>query len=145
MGKPSVNVYNEFCRKYEDMNKRAGKEQYLVPYLISGHPGSDLKEAIRLAEYLRDHRINPEQVQEFYPTPGTLSTCMFYTGLDPRTMQKVFVARSIPEKKMQRALLQYKKPENYELVKKALISAGRQDLIGFGPKCLIKPRKVVKK
>lgn len=145
MGKPSVNVYNEFCKRYEDMNKRAGKEQYLVPYLISGHPGSDLKEAIKLAEYLRDHRINPEQVQEFYPTPGTLSTCMFYTGLDPRTMQKVFVARSIPEKKMQRALLQYKKPENYELVKKALISAGRQDLIGFGPKCLIKPRKVTKK
>lgn len=145
MGKPSVNVYNEFCRQYEDMNRRAGKEQYLVPYLISGHPGSDLREAVKLAEYLRDHHINPEQVQEFYPTPGTLSTCMYYTHIDPRTMQKVYVADSITEKKMQRALLQYKKPENYELVRQALIKAGRQDLIGFGPKCLIRPRKVNKR
>ena len=112
-----------------------------MPYLISGHPGSDLKEAIKLAEYLRDHRINPEQVQEFYPTPGTLSTCMYYTEMDPRTMQKVYVAKTIREKKMQRALLQYKKPQNYEIVKQALIQAGRTDLIGFGPKCLIWPRK----
>ena len=141
MGKPGEQVYRDFCRRYEDMNKKIGKEQYLVPYLISGHPGSDLKEAIKLAEYLRDHRINPEQVQEFYPTPGTLSTCMYYTEMDPRTMQKVYVAKTIREKKMQRALLQYKKPQNYEIVKQALMQAGRTDLIGFGPKCLIWPRK----
>lgn len=141
MGKPGEHVYQEFCRRYAEMNKKTGKEQYLVPYLISGHPGSDLKEAVKLAEYLRDHKISPEQVQEFYPTPGTLSTCMYYTEMDPRTMQKVYVAKSTREKKMQRALLQYKKPENYETVKQALLQAGRADLIGFGPKCLIWPRK----
>ncbi len=140
MGKPGEKVYNEFCRRYAETNKQIQKEQYLVPYLISGHPGSDLKEAVRLAEYLHKHHINPEQVQEFYPTPGTLSTCMYYTEKDPRTMKSIYVAKSIPEKIMQRALLQYGKPENYETVKRALIQAGRQDLIGFGENCLIKPR-----
>jgi len=144
MGKPSESVYNDFCKKYESMNKQIDKEQYLVPYLISGHPGSDLNEAVRLAEYLKKHHINPEQVQEFYPTPGTLSTCMFYTEKDPRTMKPVYVAKSISEKKMQRALLQFSKPENHEIVKEALIKANRQDLIGFGEKCLIKPREVKK-
>ncbi|MBR2861414.1 MAG: YgiQ family radical SAM protein [Clostridia bacterium] len=142
MGKPGEQVYNEFCDKYKQMNAKLGKEQYLVPYLISGHPGSDLKEAVKLAEYLHKHKINPEQVQEFYPTPGTLATCMFYTEKDPRTNEKIYVAKDISEKIMQRALLQYKKPENYETVKKALIKAGRQDLIGFGPQCLIKPREI---
>lgn len=142
MGKPDEKVYNEFSKKYKEMNLKIGKEQYLVPYLISGHPGSDLKEAVKLAEYLHKNRINPEQVQEFYPTPGTLSTCMFYTETDPRTQKPVYVAKDIKEKIMQRALLQYKKPENYEIVKKALILAGRQDLIGFGPNCLIKPRVI---
>ncbi len=142
MGKPSERVYNEFSEKYKQMNARINKEQYLVPYLISGHPGSDLKEAVRLAEYLHKNRINPEQVQEFYPTPGTLSTCMYYTETDPRTGERVYVAKDIKEKIMQRALLQYKKPENYETVKKALIQAGRQDLIGFGANCLIKPRVI---
>ncbi len=142
MGKPGESVYNEFCQKYKKANEKIGKEQYLVPYLISGHPGSDLKEAVKLAEYLHKHHINPEQVQEFYPTPGTLSTCMFYTEMDPRTMKPVYVAKDIKEKIMQRALLQYKKPENYETVKKALIQANRQDLIGFKPNCLIKPRVI---
>lgn len=144
MGKPSEKVYNEFCDKYKKMNGKLNKEQYLVPYLISGHPGSDLTEAVKLAEYLHKHHINPEQVQEFYPTPGTLSTCMFYTEKDPRTMKPVYVAKNISEKKMQRALLQYKKPENYEIVKQALIKAGRQDLIGFSPNCLIRPRTAKK-
>lgn len=142
MGKPGEKVYNEFSQKYKEMNVRINKEQYLVPYLISGHPGSDLKEAVKLAEYLHKHRINPEQVQEFYPTPGTLSTCMFYTEMDPRTGEKIYVAKDIKEKIMQRALLQYKKPENYETVKKALLQAGRQDLIGFTANCLIKPRVI---
>ncbi len=142
MGKPGEKVYNEFSQKYKEMNARINKEQYLVPYLISGHPGSDLKEAVKLAEYLHKHRINPEQVQEFYPTPGTLSTCMFYTETDPRTGEKLYVAKDIKEKIMQRALLQYKKPENYEIVKKALVQAGRQDLIGFSANCLIKPRVI---
>ncbi len=144
MGKPGEKVYNEFCDKYKKMNEKLNKEQYLVPYLISGHPGSDLNEAVKLAEYLHRHHINPEQVQEFYPTPGTLSTCMFYTEKDPRTMKPVYVAKNISEKKMQRALLQYKKPENYEIVKQALIKAGRQDLIGFSPNCLIRPRTTKK-
>lgn len=142
MGKPGEQVYNEFCDRYAKMNEKIGKEQYLVPYLISGHPGSDLSEAVKLAEYLHKHHINPEQVQEFYPTPGTLATCMYYTEKDPRTNEPVYVAKSIPEKIMQRALLQYKKPENYETVKKALLKAGRQDLIGFGPECLIRPRQI---
>ena len=113
-----------------------------MPYLMSSHPGCTLRDAVELAEYLRDINHMPEQVQDFYPTPGTMSTCMFYTGLDPRTMQSIYVPKSPLEKAMQRALIQYRKPENYELVKKALIAAGRQDLIGFDKKCLIKPRLV---
>ena len=139
MGKPSKEVYDRFVKKYFDMNKRLKKEQYLVPYLMSGHPGSDLSAAVELAEYVRDMGYNPEQIQEFYPTPGTLSTCMYYTGLDPRTMKPVYVPRDPEEKAMQRALIQYRNPANYGLVYKALKSAGREDLIGFGDKCLIKP------
>jgi len=142
MGKPSFSVYEKFKKKYEDTNKSLNKNQYLVPYLMSSHPGSTLRDAIILAEYLRDIKHSPEQVQDFYPTPGTLSTCMFYTGIDPRTMKSVYVPKSYEEKKMQRALLQYRNSENYEIVKKALLKAGREDLIGFGSKCLIKPRKV---
>ena len=123
------------------MNKKIGKEQYLVPYLMSSHPGSSLKEAVELAEYLRDLGYMPEQVQDFYPTPSTLSTCMYYTGLDPRTMEEVYVPHNPHEKAMQRALIQYRNPKNYELVKEALIKAGRTDLIGFDKKCLIPPRK----
>ena len=140
MGKPSRKVYDKFCKKYFDINKELGKEQYVVPYLMSSHPGSTIKDAIELAEYLRDIKYSPEQVQDFYPTPGTMSTTMFYTGLDPRTMKEVYVPRSYEEKRTQRALLQYRRPENYEIVKKALIKAGRQDLIGFDKNCLIKPR-----
>ncbi len=145
MGKPAKNVYEKFCKKYFEINKELGKEQYVVPYLMSSHPGSTLKDAIELAEFLRDTHYIPEQVQDFYPTPGTMSTCMFFTGLDPRTMEKVYVPKSYEEKKMQRALLQYKRPENYEIVKKALYKAGRTDLIGFGPECLIKPRVIKNK
>lgn len=144
MGKPGRKVYDSFVKKFYEINKRIGKEQYIVPYLISSHPGSDLKAAVELAEYLRDTGYTPEQVQDFYPTPGTLSTCMFYTGLDPRNMKKVYVPRSPEEKAMQRALLQYKKKENYELVYKALKLAGRDDLISYGKKCLIRPRRAVK-
>ncbi len=140
MGKPSKAVYEKFTDKYFKICKELGKEQYIVPYLMSSHPGSTLKDAVMLAEYLRDIRYTPEQVQDFYPTPGTMSTTMFYTELDPRTMEKVYVPKTYEEKKMQRALLQYRRPENYEIVKKALIKAGREDLIGFGEKCLIKPR-----
>ena len=142
LGKPSVEVYNKFVKAYKDMNKKLGKEQYLVPYLMSSHPGSTLKEAIELAEYLRDLGYMPEQVQDFYPTPSTISTCMYYTGYDPRTMEKVYVPDSPHEKAMQRALIQYRNPDNYDLVYEALKSQGRDDLIGFGPKCLIKPRKM---
>ena len=110
MGKPSADVYDGFCRKYERINKELGKAQFVVPYLMSSHPGSKLADAIALAEYLRDHRLNPEQVQDFYPTPGSLSTCMYYTGIDPRTMESVYVPDSYEEKQMQRALLQYKRP-----------------------------------
>ena len=139
MGKPSKKVYDSFVKKFYEINKKIGKEQYLVPYLISSHPGSDLKAAVELAEYLRDTHLSPEQVQDFYPTPGTLSTCMFYTGLDPRTMKSVYVAKSPKEKAMQRALLQYKRMENRRLVIEALKEAGREDLIGFGGKCLVRP------
>lgn len=142
MGKPSRQFFDKFCDKYKKVNKELGKEQYVVPYLMSSHPGSELKDAIELAEYLRDIKYTPEQVQDFYPTPGTMSTCMFYTGLDPRTMEKVYVPKSYEEKKMQRALLQYRKPENYEIVKKALLKAGREDLIGFDKHCLIPPRQI---
>jgi len=141
LGKPSVEVYNKFVKAYKDMNAKIGKEQYLVPYLMSSHPGSTLKEAIELAEYLRDLGYMPEQVQDFYPTPSTISTCMYYTGLDPRTMEEVYVSTNPHEKAMQRALIQYRNPKNYDLVYEALVKAGRQDLIGFDKKCLIKPRK----
>ncbi|MBQ8627280.1 MAG: YgiQ family radical SAM protein [Agathobacter sp.] len=141
LGKPSVEVYNKFVQAYKDMNKKIGKEQYLVPYLMSSHPGSTLKEAIELAEYLRDLGYMPEQVQDFYPTPSTISTCMYYTGLDPRTMEPVHVTSNPHEKAMQRALIQYRNPKNYDLVYEALTKAGREDLIGFDKKCLIKPRR----
>ncbi len=141
LGKPAVEVYNKFVQAYKDMNKKIGKEQYLVPYLMSSHPGSTLKEAIELAEYLRDLGYMPEQVQDFYPTPSTISTCMYYTGLDPRTMEEVYVSTNPHEKAMQRALIQYRNPKNYDLVYEALMKADRQDLIGFDKKCLIKPRK----
>ena len=149
MGKPSVNVYNAFCREFEKMNEKLGKDQYIVPYLMSSHPGSTMKDAIALAEYIRDLGYMPEQVQDFYPTPGTISTCMYYTGLDPTTMrggdpstmQKVYVPRDPHEKAMQRALIQYRDPKNYALVKEALLREGRGDLIGFGDKFLIPPRE----
>lgn len=141
MGKPGRNVYDRFTQKYKEINKALQKEQFLVPYLMSSHPGSGLKEAVALAEYLRDIGHNPEQVQDFYPTPGSLSTCMYYTGIDPRTMEPVYVPKSYHEKQMQRALLQYRNPKNYQLVKEALQKVGRSDLIGYGPKCLIKPPK----
>ena len=141
MGKPKNSVYMQFVKEYKEMNKKIGKEQYLVPYLMSSHPGSTLKEAVELAEYLRDLGYMPEQVQDFYPTPSTLSTCMYYTGLDPRTMEEVYTPYNPHEKAMQRALIQYRNPKNYELVKEALIKAGRTDLIGFDKKCLIRPRE----
>lgn len=142
MGKPSNDVYEGFLKRYQRINKKTGKEQFVVPYLMSSHPGSTMKEAIELAEYIRDLGYMPEQVQDFYPTPSTLSTCMYYTGLDPATMDKVYTPVSHHEKAMQRALIQYRNPENYELVKEALIKNGRTDLIGFDPKCLIPPRNI---
>ncbi len=142
MGKPSRQVYDRFTKKFYDINRRIGKEQFLVPYLMSSHPGSDLKAAVELAEYLRDIGHTPEQVQDFYPTPGTLSTCMFYTEMDPRTMERVYVPKTPHEKAMQRALMQYRLPRNYDLVHEALIKAGRTDLIGFDGKCLIRPRRI---
>ena len=142
MGKPPVAVYREFVKEYKAMNEKLGKKQYLVPYLMSSHPGSTLKEAVELAEFLRDLGYMPEQVQDFYPTPSTISTCMYYTVLDPRTMQPVYVATNPHEKAMQRALIQYRNPENYDLVHEALLKAGREDLIGFDEKCLIRPRKL---
>lgn len=142
MGKPSNDVYEGFLKRYQRINKKTGKEQFVVPYLMSSHPGSTMKEAIELAEYIRDLGYMPEQVQDFYPTPSTLSTCMYYTGLAPATMDKVYTPVSHHEKAMQRALIQYRNPENYELVKEALIKNGRTDLIGFGPKCLIPPRNI---
>ena len=140
MGKPRKEVYNKFCEKFYNITKKIGKEQYLVPYLMSSHPGSTIKDALELALYLKEHKLNPQQVQDFYPTPGTTSTCMFYTGLDPATLKPVYVAKTPEEKAMQRALLQYKNPSNYHLVVAALKAAGREDLIGFGPECLIKPK-----
>ena len=141
MGKPGVDVYNRFVKAYKDMNEKIGKKQYLVPYLMSSHPGSTLKEAVELAEFLRDLGYMPEQVQDFYPTPSTISTCMYYTGLDPRTMEPVYVAVNPHEKAMQRALIQYRNPKNYDLVVEALTKAGRTDLIGFDKHCLIRPRR----
>ncbi len=145
MGKPGNQVYEAFLKRYAKVNRLTGKQQYAVPYLMSSHPGSTLKEAVELAEYVRDLGYMPEQVQDFYPTPATISSCMYYTGLDPRTMKRIYVPKSPREKAMQRALIQYRKPENYELVKEALLKAGRQDLIGFGEKCLIPPRKMEKR
>ncbi|MBP1755033.1 MAG: Radical domain protein [Firmicutes bacterium] len=141
MGKPENAVYEKFQDKYNKMNQKLGKNQFIVPYLISSHPGSTLKEAIELAEYLRDLGYMPEQVQDFYPTPSTISTCMYYTGLDPRTLQEVYVPKSPHEKAMQRALIQYRNPKNYDLVVEALKSADRMDLIGFDKKCLVRPRQ----
>ena len=141
MGKPGRNIYEKFVEKYNRLNKEVHKDQYLVPYLMSSHPGSDLKAAIELAEYLRDIHHQPEQVQDFYPTPGTLSTAMYYTGLDPRDMKPVYVARTPKEKAMQRALMQYKNPRNYDLVYEALKLEHREDLIGNDSKCLIRKKK----
>ena len=138
MGKPKNAVYNRFVEKYFALNKQYGMDQYLVPYLMSSHPGSTMKEAVELAEYIRDMGYNPEQVQDFYPTPSTLSTVMYYTGLDPRTLDQVYVPTDPHEKAMQRALIQYRNPKNYYLVKEALMKAHREDLIGTGPKCLIR-------
>ena len=138
MGKPKNAVYNKFVDKYYALNKQYGMNQYLVPYLMSSHPGSTMKEAVELAEYIRDMGYNPEQVQDFYPTPSTLSSVMYYTGLDPRTMEKVYVPTDPHEKAMQRALIQYRNPKNYYLVREALVKAHREDLIGSGPKCLIR-------
>ncbi len=141
MGKPSGKIFDEFCDKFYDINKKLGKKQYIIPYLMSSHPGSHLKDAIELAEYLRDIHYQPEQVQDFYPTPGTLATAMFYTELDPRTLKPVYVPKTKREKAMQRALLQYRNPKKYDIVYEALVEAGRQDLIGFGNKCLIRPKE----
>lgn len=141
MGKPTRSLYDRFVRKYYAINKKLNKDQYLVPYLMSSHPGCDLHGAIELAEYLRDINHQPEQVQDFYPTPGTLSTTMFYTGVDPRTMTPVYVPKNPNEKAMQRALIQYKNPKNYDLVYEALQKAGRLDLVGYEPECLIRPVK----
>ena len=140
MGKPGRQVYDRFVDKFYNINKKLGMNQYVVPYLMSSHPGSTLNDAVMLAEYLRDHRLTPEQVQDFYPTPGTISTCMYYTEIDPLTMKPVYVPKTFEEKQMQRALLQFRYPENYRQVEKALIAANRQDLIGHSQKCLIKPR-----
>lgn len=138
MGKPKNVVYNRFVEKYFALNHQYGMKQFLVPYLMSSHPGSTMQEAVKLAEYIRDMGYNPEQVQDFYPTPSTLSTVMYYTGLDPRTMEKVYVPTDPHEKAMQRALIQYRDPKNYYLVREALLKAHREDLIGSGPKCLIR-------
>ncbi len=139
MNKPPRAVFDRFAETYARLNRRFGLDQYLVPYLISSHPGSELSDAIELALYLKENRMRPEQVQDFYPTPGTLSTCMFYTGLDPRTMERMYVPKSPDEKRMQRALLQYYDPKNFALVRRALEQAGRSDLIGFGRGCLVPP------
>lgn len=141
MGKPENSVYNRFSEKFYKINEKIGKKQYLVPYLMSSHPGSTLRDAVKLAVYLHEHNINPQQVQDFYPTPGTISTCMFYTEIDPFTMKKVYVPKTPKEKAMQRALLQYKNPENYKLVYDALVKVGREDLIGYQNRCLIRPPK----
>lgn len=145
MGKPGPPIYEKFRQKYEAINKKYALNQFLVPYFMSGHPGSDLNAAIQLAEYIRDLGYTPEQVQDFYPTPGTMSTCIYYTELNPQTMRSVYVPKSPREKAMQRALIQFRKPQNYKLVLEALQKAGREDLIGFGKKCLIRPRRSLAK
>ena len=139
MGKPHIEVYEKFMEQYRRLNDRYSKEQYVVPYLMSSHPGSTLQDAVALAEYLNRRGRQPEQVQDFYPTPGTISTCMYYTGIDPMTMKKVYVAKTPHEKAMQRALLQWKRPDKRKLVIEALKEAGREDLIGYGPECLVRP------
>ncbi len=144
MGKPHIDVYERFKQKYQRLNQKYGKDQYLVPYLMSSHPGSELKDAIAMAQWLNETGRQPEQVQDFYPTPGTLSTCMYYTGLDPETLQAVYVPRSAREKEMQRALLQWKRPEKRALIQKALYMSGRADLIGYGSHCLLRPNRPAK-
>ena len=139
MGKPNIEVYNKFEKRFYEITKSVGKEQYLVPYLMSSHPGSTVNDAIELALFLKRNKMRPEQVQDFYPTPGTVSTCMFYTGLDPNTLKKVYVPKTAKEKAEQRALLQYFKPENRAVVLAALKKANRFDLIGTGKNCLITP------
>ncbi|MBO4452873.1 MAG: YgiQ family radical SAM protein [Clostridia bacterium] len=145
MGKPPIEEYDRFKARFEQLTKEAGKEQYIVPYLISSHPGSTLGSAVELALYLKRNHLNPEQVQDFYPTPGTRSTCMFYTGIDPDTGKEVYVARDYHEKQLQRALLQFSRPANADLVREALIKAGRQDLIGRGGDCLVPPENALKR
>jgi hypothetical protein len=141
MGKPRFDVYRRFYKKFFELDAKYKKNQFLVPYFISSHPGCTLRSAVELAEYLNSIGHMPEQVQDFYPTPGTIATCMYYTELDPFTMEKVYVPKERNEKAMQRALLQYRNPKNYDLVYEALVKANRQDLIGHGPKCLIRPTK----
>ncbi|MEG1608973.1 MAG: DUF3362 domain-containing protein, partial [Clostridia bacterium] len=141
MNKPSFKIYEDFKAKFDKINAELGKKQYLVPYLISSHPACTIDDAINLALYLKSINYMPEQVQDFYPTPSTKSTCMYYTGINPDTMQPIYVAKSKKEKMFQRALMQYRKKENYEIIHEALIEAGRSDLIGFGENCLIKPTK----
>ena len=138
MGKPNFEVYKKFANTYNQLNKQMGKKQFLVPYFISSHPGCTLNDAIMLTQYLNSIGYMPLQVQDFYPTPGTLSTTMYYTGLDPRTMAKVYVPKTKEEKAMQRALLQWRKPQNQALVRRALVECNRQDLIGMSKKCLIR-------
>jgi radical SAM superfamily enzyme YgiQ (UPF0313 family) len=139
MGKPHFDVFKKFEAKYKKLNERYGMKQFLVPYLISSHPGCTLSDAVKLAEYLNSAGRQPEQVQDFYPTPGTLATCMYHTGIDPRTMKPVFVPKTGREKAMQRALLQWKSPKNRALVLAALKETGREDLIGYGKHCLVPP------
>ncbi|MEG0321842.1 MAG: YgiQ family radical SAM protein, partial [Oscillospiraceae bacterium] len=141
MGKPHIDVYEKFAQQYEKYNEKCGKEQYLVPYLMSSHPGCTINDAVNLAEWLKKSGRQPEQVQDFYPTPGTLSTCMYYTGIDPRTMREVFVPKTPEEKAMQRALMQWKRPEKRALVLSALHAAHREDLIGYEPTCLVRPNQ----
>ena len=141
MGKPPIETYRRFQKRFYELTKSVGKKQYLVPYLMSSHPGSNLRDAIELSLFLKKEGLHPEQVQDFYPTPGTISTCMFYTGLDPYTMQPIYVPRTPKEKAEQRALLQYFRPENRALVLAALKKAGRTDLIGTGPGCLAAPER----
>jgi uncharacterized radical SAM protein YgiQ len=145
MGKPRQELFDKFVKKYFDLNAALHKEQYLVPYLMSSHPGSTLNDAVLLAEYIRDMGYNPEQVQDFYPTPSTLSTTMYFTGVDPRSMKPVYIPKSMHEKAMQRALIQYRNPKNYDLVWEALTKTKRFDLIGTGEKCLIKAKRKVEK
>ena len=141
MGKPSFNVYEQFRERYARINQKLGRKQYLVPYLMSSHPGATLDDAIMLAQYLNRIGYMPEQVQDFYPTPGTLSTAMYYTGIDPRTMKSVYVAKTPEEKAMQRALLQWRRPDKRPIILAALKKAGREDLIGYGKECLIRPNR----